>query len=121
MKKLWIYLLKYILGIGVVIFLLWCAVGAEVSPKHFILGIPTIARYLYSMVPPEGSILSEIGNPLGETFQIAVVSIVASVIIAIPLSFLGARNMAPNGFIYQVMRTVFGTLRGIPPYCMLCS
>ena len=115
MRKSLIFLLKFTAAIGIVAGLIWTAYGAEVSPRNFVLGIPTIIEYLYDMMPPSTSILSRIGNPLLETFQIALVAIIASSIIGIPSSFLAARNLSPNILIYQSMRTILGTLRGIPP------
>ena len=115
MRKSWTFLAKYLFAAGGLLLVGWSLIGTEASPKHFLAGIPTILGYIAKMYPPDTSILERIWNPLGETFQIAIVAIVVSIIVATPLSFLGARNTTPNKFIYQAVKTVLGTLRGIPP------
>lgn len=115
MKKSLTFLLKFIIIAGIISALIWIAYGAEVSPRNFVLGIPTMARYVWGMFPPSTEVLGKIGNPLLETFQIAIVAIIASTVIGIPLSFLAARNLTPNLIVYQTMRTLLGTMRGIPP------
>lgn len=93
----------------------WAADGADVSLANIFGGLPNIIEYLGRMIPPSGSILASIWSPLIETFQIAVVAIILTTIFALPASFMAAKNVMPIGVVYQVMRTVLGILRGIPP------
>ena len=100
-----------VIAIGV----LWAANGAEVRVSSFIEGFGDIANYLSRMVPPDLSILPKLLGPIIETFQIAIIAITIASIVALPISFLAARNTMPNGWIYQPVRTLLNTLRGIPP------
>lgn len=115
MRRLWKYLPRYLGLLALIAVIVWAARGAEVSATNIVSGVPNILDYLARMVPPSGSILSSLGGPLAETFQIAIMAIIFSTIIAVPFSFLAARNIMPNGVIYQTARAVLGILRGIPP------
>lgn len=114
-RKSWKYLRKYTITLVLIAIVVWAMRGAEVSTMKFITGIPNIIDYLNRMVPPDSHILTKIVQPLAETFQIAVVAIIFASIIALPFSFLAARNIMSNGVIYQTARTILGILRGIPP------
>lgn len=109
------YLPKYTSFIILIAVVVWAVKGAEVSLTNIATGIPNIIDYLKSMIPPDSSILTKLGQPLAETFQIAITAIVFAAIIALPFSFIAARNIMPNGIIYQIARTILNILRGIPP------
>ena len=115
MRRLWKYLLKYLIVLALIAIVAWAIKGAEVSIVNIVTGVPNILDYLGRMVPPSGSILTKLGQPLTETFQIAIMAIIFATIVALPLSFLAARNIMPNGVIYQTTRSILGILRGIPP------
>lgn len=115
MKRLWRYLLKYVTFLALIAIVVWAIKGAEVSIANIVSGVPNILDYLGRMVPPSGSILTKLGQPLAETFQIAIMAIIFATIVALPFSFLAARNIMPNGVIYQAARGILGILRGIPP------
>lgn len=114
MRRLWRYLPKYVGFIGLIAVVAWAIRGTELSIPKLITGVPNILDYLGRMIPPSGNILSSIWAPLGETIQIALMAIILSSIVALPLSFLAARNFMTNGMIYQIARTILGILRGIP-------
>lgn len=115
MRRLWKYLHKYLLFLLVIVIVVWALRGAEVSIVNIIGGIPHVLDYLGRMIPPSGGILVRLGEPLAETFQIAIVAIIASTILALPISFLATRNVMTNRVVYQAMRSILGVLRGIPP------
>lgn len=113
--KSWKSLRNYAITLALIAIIVWAIKGAEVSTTKFVTGIPNIIGYLNRMVPPDSHILTRIGQPLTETLQIAIVAIIFASIIALPFSFLAARNIMSNGIIYQAARTILGILRGIPP------
>lgn len=115
MRKLWKSSLKYLIFLGLVAIVVWALKGAEVSLVNIIEGIPNIFGYLARMIPPDGSILFRLGKSLAETFQIAISAIILAIVIALPFSFLSARNVMSNGIVYQTTRSILGVLRGIPP------
>lgn len=115
MRRLWKYLLRYLSFFGIVAIVIWALRGAEVSLVNIVEGIPNIFSYLGRMMPPDGNILFRLGGALAETFQIAISAIILAIVVALPLSFLSARNVMPNGVVYQLARSILGVLRGIPP------
>lgn len=115
MRRLWRYLPKYLSFLALIAIVAWAIEGAEVSIANIVTGVPNILDYLGRMIPPSGGILTTLGQPLAETFQIAIMAIIFSSIIALPFSFLAAINIMPNGVIYQTARGILGILRGIPP------
>ncbi len=114
-KKVWAYLRKYTIITALVGVVIWAGAGTGISLSRVVEGFPNILAYLGRMTPPSTAILSKIGPPLVETFQIAVVAIVAAAFAAFPLSFLAAKNFSPAGFICRGMKAGFGALRGVPP------
>jgi len=115
MRKLWKYLPKYLSFLALIVIIVWAVRGAEVSITNIVGGVPNILDYLRQMVPPSGDILTRLVGPLAETFQIAIMAIIFATIVALPFSFLAARNIMPNGVIYQTARGILGIMRGIPP------
>jgi len=108
-------LLKYVSLISLIAIVIWAFSGAEVSLFNMFKGVPNIIDYLGRMIPPSGSVLSKLGKPLIETFQIAISAIILAIVIALPVSFLAARNVMQNNVVYQLTRSILGGLRGIPP------
>jgi phosphonate transport system permease protein len=66
------------------------------------------------MVPPDVTIIPRLWAPLVETLQMAIVGTVLATAIALPVSFLAARNTAPNVAIATVTRGVLNFLRSMP-------
>ena len=115
MRRFWSYSRKYLGFVALIVIVAWAARGAEVSIANIVSGVPNILDYLGRMIPPSGSILSKLWQPLAETFQIAIMAIIFATIVALPVSFLAARNIMSNEAVYQVTRAILGVLRGIPP------
>lgn len=114
-SALWKSLRKYFGFVAIIVIVAWAVQGAEVSATNIVTGFPNILNYLGRMIPPSASILTKLGQPIAETFQIAIIAIVLASVIAVPLSFPAARNVTTNEIIYQVVRAILGILRGIPP------
>lgn len=93
---------------------LWALSGPAEDLPRIIVGLPNIFDYVVSMFPPNLNILPELVGPMIETIQIAIVAIVLAAAVSVPLSFLAARNVAPNLLVYTGVRGVTNTLRIIP-------
>jgi len=115
MRRFWKYSRKYLVFLATVVIIAWAVIGAEVSLANFVTGIPNILDYLGRMIPPSVGIFPKIWQPLAETFQIAIMATIFSTFIALPISFLAAKNIMPIEAIYQPTRAILGILRGIPP------
>jgi phosphonate transport system permease protein len=91
----------------------WSADGVDLRPGEFIAGIPSIARYLSHMFPPDFASLPELIRPTIETIQIAIWGTLLGVLGSIPLGILGAGNVTPHPVVYQGARLVLNTCRGV--------
>lgn len=94
--------------------LLWASYGTIDELPRIINGIPYALDYLAGMYPPDWSILPSVIGPLIETLRMAIVSIVLSAMMAIPLSFLAAKDTTPNVIFYVGSAVLITFLRTIP-------
>lgn len=118
MKKLKLKLPKWkykglLIGLLIVIIYYWALSGTNTSPINFIKGIPFMIDFIGRMFPPDISNLGKFLLKAIETLQMAIVGSTLGALIALPLSFLAARNIMPNKFVYHTIRTIFDTCRGI--------
>ncbi|WP_148235768.1 phosphonate ABC transporter, permease protein PhnE [Thermaerobacter marianensis] len=97
-----------------VVLYLWSSEGTEVSLLSLWEGLDTVARMLRRMWPPDWSYLPETLEPLLETLRLALLGTTLGALLAVPLSFLSARNVAGRGWAYQVSRAVMNLIRSIP-------
>ncbi|MFH1173774.1 MAG: phosphonate ABC transporter, permease protein PhnE [archaeon] len=102
-----------LIGVLVVIIYYWAISGTGVSPSEFIKGIPFMMDFIGRMFPPDFTNLGRFLMKAVETLQMAIVGSTIGMLLALPLSFLAARNVMPNKFIYHSIRSLFDTLRGI--------
>ncbi len=95
------------------------------NPKALIEGLPQMGEFIWKMVPPNfidwqapyfynvESDLPGIFDKAVQTVQMAVMGTVFAVIGGLMLSFIAARNINPNPFVYQAARFTCDALRGI--------
>ncbi len=102
-----------LIGILIIIIYYWAIKGTNTSPIKFFSGIPFMVDFIGRMFPPDFSNIGLYISKAGETLQMALVGSALGALIAFPLSFLAARNVMPNKFIYHSVRTIFDTFRGI--------
>jgi len=77
-------------------------------------GLPFAVDYALGMFPPEWSILPELWLPLLETVQMAVSGITLATMVALPLSFLAAKETTVSPPCYYTVRLVADILRSVP-------
>lgn len=102
-----------LIGIVIVIIYYWAVSGTGASPVAFAKGLPNMIDFVRRMFPPD---ITNLGRLLGkavETLQMAIVGSGIGALLALPLSFLAARNIMHNKFIYHTVRTFFDMCRGI--------
>jgi len=100
--------------ITMAILLYWTSKGTGVEIIGFIKGIPSMKEFLISMFPPNFRILPKIVPRIIETIQMAIISVILATSIALPFSFLAAKNTSPSYFIYRITRFSFNLFRSIP-------
>ena len=91
----------------------WALMGTDSSPTRFIAGMPFMVDFVQRMFPPDFSNFWKLAGKAVETLQMAIVGSTIGALIALPLSFLGARNSTPNALVYRAVRTLFDIGRGI--------
>lgn len=92
---------------------IWAIQGSDTNPNVFFSGFPYMVEYVGRMFPPDMSILARLIVKAGETLQMAIVGTTLGAAIALPLSFLAARNIMPYRPLYHSIRSLFDVCRGI--------
>jgi len=106
--------LRHITGLLVVVGIYyWAVSGTGSNPVTLVRGLPSMADFVAGMFPPDAGILSKAMPAVGETIQMAIMGTTFGAIIALPLSFLAARNVMPYRPVYQATRTFFDLCRGV--------
>lgn len=90
----------------------WSAWGTELSLARIVEGLPFMADFLRRMFPPDFSVLPNAARGALETLEIAVVGTGISAVLALPLGFVSARNVAPAWLFYGA-RSAVNALRAI--------
>jgi 2-keto-3-deoxy-L-fuconate dehydrogenase len=86
----------------------------DFSPARLWNGIGGVLTILRLMVPPSpGEHLDDILKGLGESVAMAFLGTVMAAAMAIPLGFLGARNVATNALFRFSLRRLFDGFRGV--------
>lgn len=93
---------------------IWSVAGTHADPARLVDGLPWIADFLRRMLPPNLSYIGDnLVGPALQTIQIALLGTLMSIVLAVPVSFLAARNLSPSRWIYHASRQVLNLLRGV--------
>jgi phosphonate transport system permease protein len=84
----------------------------EVSVLKLQRGLPWMADFIVRMLPPDFSVLKSALKGALQTLEIAVVGTSLAALLALPLGFLSARNIAPPAVFYGV-RGILNLFRSI--------
>ena len=103
----------FLFGIAIAVLYFWAVQGTGFNPINIIKGLPHLYDFLSRLFPPDLSIIGSTALKIVETLQMALTGSLIGVLLALPLSFLAARNIMPNKFIYQSVRSLFDFLRGV--------
>lgn len=127
-KRLWNSFLTIIIIVGVIL----SSKIIDINSSRLLDGIPRLGDYVSQILPSldspsllldsktEGSIaywyfnLPKYLKLLFETFNMALLATLIGSSLALLLSFLAAKNTAPNSFIYFTTRRVLEFFRGVP-------
>jgi len=91
---------------------LWSASATELSLLRMLEGVPFMLDFLRRMVPPDFSVMGNAVTGAVQTLQIAVVGTGVSALLALPLGFAAARNVAPPWLFYGA-RSVLNVFRAV--------
>jgi phosphonate transport system permease protein len=113
LKRVWNKYKKFFIGLVVVLIYYWALGGTDVSIFNFIDGIPHMINFILRMFPPDFTNIGKFLLKTIETLQMAIIGSTIGALVALPLSFLAARNVMPNKIIYNSVRGIFDIFRGI--------
>jgi phosphonate transport system permease protein len=104
-------------GLGIVLFLAWF-IGAlwyfDFSPTRLWNGLNGLGKILVLMIPPSpGELWVEILKGLAESVAMAFLGTFMAAIVAVPLGFMGARNVVTTTLLRFSLRRVFDGMRGV--------
>jgi phosphonate transport system permease protein len=101
----------WIAFVAVLAFGLW---WIEASPLRIWDGLGKLGFLVRFMWPPsDGGLFFEHAHAMLETLAMAFLGTVVAAVVALPLGFLGAKNIVPNWLFHFSLRRGFDTLRGI--------
>ncbi len=101
------------IGIIIVAIYWWALKGTDTNFSNLAKGMPFMFDFIARMFPPDISNLGRFSLKALETLQMAIIGSTLGALIALPLSFLAARNTAPNKAVYHIIRAIFDAFRGI--------
>jgi phosphonate transport system permease protein len=90
--------------------------STDVSPVELVTSVPDIVETAGRLFPPGlgGMALDELFEPMLVTVAVGLVSTALAVVVAIPLGFLAARNVAPFRWLAGTVRVSLVGWRAIP-------
>jgi len=97
--------------VGILV-LAWAAWDTGADPMRLVRGLPWIADFLRRMLPPDPAVLPAAIKGAVVTVEIALLGTAAAGILALPLGFLSARNVATPPVFYPA-RTVLNLFRSV--------
>jgi phosphonate transport system permease protein len=87
---------------GGAVVLAWTAWDTGSDPLRFARGVPYLLDFVRRMVPPDPSVLPAALAGALTTFEIALLGTTVAAIVAVPLGFLSARNVAAPPLFHPV-------------------
>jgi phosphonate transport system permease protein len=100
--------------IGVLGFVAFCLWRFDATPMRVINGMERFGKIAGALFPPTpGDAFWDLGKAMLESIGMAFLGTLIAAVIALPLGFLGARNVLPIRLIRFPMRRSFDFLRGV--------
>jgi phosphonate transport system permease protein len=97
---------------AIIALFLWSAAATQLSIGRLVEGVPFMLDFFRRMVPPDFSVLPNALTGAMQTFQIAVVGTGIAALLALPMGFAAARNVAPPWLFYGA-RFVLNVFRAV--------
>jgi len=99
------------LFVGLVV-VAWTAWDTGADPMRLVRGLPWIADFLRRMLPPDLTVLPAAVKGAVVTVEIALLGTAVAAVLALPLGFVSARNVAPRALFYPA-RTTLNLFRSV--------
>jgi phosphonate transport system permease protein len=102
---------RALIFVGVVA-LAWCAWDTGADPVRLARGVPWILDFLRRMLPPDPAVLPAAVVGALKTVEIALLGTAVAAVLALPLGFLSARNVAAPG-VFHPARAALNFFRSV--------
>jgi len=100
--------------LGLLGFVIFCLVRFDASPARIVNGMERFARIAGALFPPTpGDAFWDLVKAMLESVGMAFLGTLIAAVIAVPLGFLGARNVLPLPLLRFPIRRSFDFLRGV--------
>lgn len=106
-------LVRYAWYLGAVFVTVWSVSNLDIPWFYFLDAHVQAADMIARMVPPDWAYFSEILDPLVETIHIATLGTVTTLVIAVPVAFLAARNTTLNPITWFAARFILVASRSV--------
>ena len=104
----------FAIALGVLAFVAFCLVRFDVTPMRMWNGMERFAKIAGALFPPTpGDAFWDLCKAMLESIGMAFLGTLIAAVIAVPLGFLGARNVIPLHLIRFPVRRSFDFLRGV--------
>jgi phosphonate transport system permease protein len=102
------------LSVGLLAFVVVCLVLFDATPARLINGMERFAKIVGALFPPSpGDAFWDLAWAMLESIGMAFLGTLIAAVIAVPLGFLGARNVLPIRLLRFPIRRSFDFLRGV--------
>src|SRR5215510_15878151 len=98
-----------LIGLGVLGWLLW---DTEADPRRLARGMPWMLDFIRRLLPPDLSVLPAALAGAVKTVEIALLGTAVAALLALPLGFVAARNVAPRP-LFRTARAVLNAFRSV--------
>lgn len=106
-------LLRYLWYLGIVLVAVWSLESLEIPWFYFLDAHVQAGDLLGRMLPPHWSFWGKLVDPLLETIHIATLGTAVTVVLALPIAILSARNTTPNAATWFIGRLILVTSRSV--------
>ncbi len=110
----WVRAARIALALAALAWLVAVLAWFDLTPRRIWDGLAGLTRILRLMIPPSpGDQWRDILNGLAQSVAMAFLGSFAAMLVAVPLGFLGARNVVVNTLAHFTLRRFFDGLRGM--------
>ena len=106
-------LLRYVWYLGIVFVAIWSLERLEVPWFYFLDAHEQAADLFARMIPPDWAFFEVVVDPLVETIHIATLGTAVTLVFALPLAIIAARNTTPNAVTWFIARFILVTSRSV--------
>jgi phosphonate transport system permease protein len=106
-------LIRYAWYLGVVFVAIWSIDRLEIPWFYFLDAHEQAGDLITRMVPPYWAFFGHIAGPLIETIHIATLGTAVTVLLALPIAIIAARNTTPNAFTWFIGRFILVASRSV--------